>query len=218
VRDIHLVFLPVDARWDVLRDDPRFQQILGRSRFCGKLSALVGGHCEPVERTDVADESVSISERFETRTVTSANIDGIWTATANTIAGDGMVSGLVTFTGPADKTRAMGACLVRQFESATGGAPCDTVDDCNSAPAEIPSGSNRYCVPSNNSGRNYCHYRPGPRSDYCVGSPALNYASIEPGNYRIDIAASPESKWRALACFNACANSPPAISEIAIVQ
>jgi DNA-binding winged helix-turn-helix (wHTH) protein/tetratricopeptide (TPR) repeat protein len=32
-RDVHLVFLPVDAKWDVVRDHPRFQAILGRCGF-----------------------------------------------------------------------------------------------------------------------------------------------------------------------------------------
>jgi TolB-like protein/Flp pilus assembly protein TadD len=32
-RDVHFVFLPVDAKWDVVREDPRFQAILTRCGF-----------------------------------------------------------------------------------------------------------------------------------------------------------------------------------------
>jgi tetratricopeptide (TPR) repeat protein len=32
-RDVHLVFLPVDAKWDALRDDVRFQELLTRCGF-----------------------------------------------------------------------------------------------------------------------------------------------------------------------------------------
>jgi DNA-binding winged helix-turn-helix (wHTH) protein/tetratricopeptide (TPR) repeat protein len=32
-RDVHLVFLPVDAKWDVVREDPRFQAILAQCGF-----------------------------------------------------------------------------------------------------------------------------------------------------------------------------------------
>jgi Flp pilus assembly protein TadD len=32
-RDVHLVFLPVDAKWDVVREDPRFQAILANCGF-----------------------------------------------------------------------------------------------------------------------------------------------------------------------------------------
>lgn len=35
VRDIHLIFLPVDPKWDALRADPRFQALLDRSGLRG---------------------------------------------------------------------------------------------------------------------------------------------------------------------------------------
>ena len=31
--DVHLIYLGVDAKWDELRDDPRFREILGRCGF-----------------------------------------------------------------------------------------------------------------------------------------------------------------------------------------
>ena len=39
-RDVHLIFLPVDPKWDPYRDDPRFQAILSR---CGFDRAVVAG-------------------------------------------------------------------------------------------------------------------------------------------------------------------------------
>ncbi len=33
VHDVHLIYLPVDARWDPYRDDPRFKSLLGRCGF-----------------------------------------------------------------------------------------------------------------------------------------------------------------------------------------
>ena len=33
--DVHLVFLPVDSKWDPYRDDPRFQTLLKRCGFRG---------------------------------------------------------------------------------------------------------------------------------------------------------------------------------------
>jgi hypothetical protein len=33
VRDVHLMYLPVDARWDPYRTDPRFVALLARCGF-----------------------------------------------------------------------------------------------------------------------------------------------------------------------------------------
>ena len=38
-RDVHLLFLPVDPKWDPFRDDPRFQEILRRCAFTGGRSS-----------------------------------------------------------------------------------------------------------------------------------------------------------------------------------
>jgi hypothetical protein len=34
-RDVHLMFLPVDAKWDEYREDPRFVALLSRCGFSG---------------------------------------------------------------------------------------------------------------------------------------------------------------------------------------
>jgi hypothetical protein len=36
-RDVHLVFLPVDPRWDAYRSDPRFRALVERCGFAKKL-------------------------------------------------------------------------------------------------------------------------------------------------------------------------------------
>ena len=38
-RDVHLVFLPVDPRWDPYRDDPRFRALLERCGFTWAATA-----------------------------------------------------------------------------------------------------------------------------------------------------------------------------------
>lgn len=220
VRDVHLVFLPVDPRWDALRHDERFQALLKRCRFCGRGRMLVSGRCQATEPVEAPDKDAPVnSDHLDTRsTVTSANIDGIWVATASVIAKDNGVRGLVAFMGPPGKTRRMGMCLVQRFGSSAEGVACDTEDDCNSAPHELPTGGSRYCVAPTGGGHRYCHYRPGERTSYCAGSPALDGAEIAPGTYAIDAAASRGSQWLSLACFNACADLPPAISEPATVR
>jgi len=37
-RDVHLMFLPIDSRWDPFRADPRFQAVLGRCAFAKRDS------------------------------------------------------------------------------------------------------------------------------------------------------------------------------------
>jgi len=32
-RDVHLIFLPVDTRWDPYRGDPQFQALIARAGF-----------------------------------------------------------------------------------------------------------------------------------------------------------------------------------------
>ena len=48
VRDVHLMYLPVDAKWDAYRRDPRFTALLERCRFTAESD---GGQVRP-ERLD----------------------------------------------------------------------------------------------------------------------------------------------------------------------
>ncbi|HEX5110330.1 MAG TPA: winged helix-turn-helix domain-containing protein [Vicinamibacterales bacterium] len=53
-RDVHLIFLPVDPKWDPYRNDPRFREILSR---CGFDRAVVAGRVttdDHVRASDVA--------------------------------------------------------------------------------------------------------------------------------------------------------------------
>ena len=220
VRDVHLFFLPVDPRWDALRDDPQFQSLVKRCRFCGRNAALVAGRCQDAEPDEAADAGAAlVIDKVDGRSaIASANIDGIWTAKSLAIAGNGTVRGLVTFTGPAGKTRQMGMCLVQRYEPNKEAIGCSDVNDCNSAPRLLPAGGSRYCVATGGMGQKYCYYRPGPRESYCAASPAMDLTRVAPGTYRIDSAAAPETHWLALTCFNMCAAIPPAISEQATVR
>ena len=49
-RDVHLVFLPVDAKWDAVRDDLRFQELIKR---CGFATPAAGGPVEGIAAADV---------------------------------------------------------------------------------------------------------------------------------------------------------------------
>jgi len=41
VRDVHLMYLPVDAKWDAYREDPRFKSLLARCGFTGPAAPVV---------------------------------------------------------------------------------------------------------------------------------------------------------------------------------
>jgi hypothetical protein len=220
VRDVHLFFLAVDPRWDAMREDPRFQSLIERGRFCGRNAVLREGRCQVTEAGAAASPPEETPAGYEPgqTSIASANIDGIWTMKASMRGGAGTASGLVEFSGPAGKTRQMGMCIVRRHQSDTGSVPCDTVDDCASAPAVLPEGGRRYCLAPASRGAKFCHYRPGQPEQNCAGSPALDFARIPPGAYRVDRAAAPGSQWLTLACFNVCVALPPAISESATVR
>lgn len=221
VRDIHLFFVPVDPRWDAFRDDPRFISLIERSEFCGRNGSLVAGHCSVAESAETGgDDTTAAPANPETDArLTSANIDGIWSAKSSITATRAAVSGVVTFTGPPDKTRQMGMCLVQRYVSDARAVACDTADDCDSAPRELPEGGSRYCVAPGGVGRKFCYYRPGPRPPYCAASPAApDLPRVPPGEYRVNGAAAEGTEWLTLSCFNACAELPPLISDPAVVR
>ena len=181
--------------------------------------ALVAGGCQVVpEGTASRARARALDGADAQQVVTSSNADGVWTATASASAGEGVVRGVVTFTGPAGKARRMGMCLVQRYGSDQEGVACMTDKHCSSAPAVLPSGEFRYCVAPDASSAKYCHYRPGPPARYCVGAPALGGARIAPGSYRIEVPAPRGSQWLALACFEGCEVAPPSISGPAMVR
>jgi hypothetical protein len=40
-RDVHLMYLPVDSKWDPYRADPRFTELLARCGFTQKTATLL---------------------------------------------------------------------------------------------------------------------------------------------------------------------------------
>ena len=188
VRDVHLVFLPVDPRWDDYRGDLRFQSVMDRCPFDGSLE-------EP--RGELAGE---------------------WTAAPAVIGGQGTITGLVTFTGPPGQMRQMGMCLVQRYGPDSSSVLCETIDDCDTAPIDLPAGASRYCVAPGNAGPKYCYFRPGRMADYCTASPALDRIRVAPGTYRVERPAVSGSQWLALSCFEACIASPMIVSESATVR
>jgi DNA-binding winged helix-turn-helix (wHTH) protein/tetratricopeptide (TPR) repeat protein len=48
-RDVHLVFLPVDAKWDAVRDDLRFQELMTRCGFLTLVTASPQAGIAPAE-------------------------------------------------------------------------------------------------------------------------------------------------------------------------
>jgi hypothetical protein len=47
-RDVNLVFLPVDPRWDAIRDDPRFVDLVARCGF--RRDTTLGSSTQPKAR------------------------------------------------------------------------------------------------------------------------------------------------------------------------
>ena len=148
----------------------------------------------------------------------STNADGDWTANPQVTAAAGSVTGSVTFTGPRNATRMMGMCLARRAEIDSEPVACETGSDCDAAPPDLPSGGSRYCAAPQGGGPQLCHYRPGGVSDYCVGSARFSRMPVAPGVYELTVAAPAGSHWLAMACFEACARTPHAVSKTAVVD
>ena len=173
------------------------------------LAAACRGPADPPDRDDRATGAPDAAPRL---TLASENPDGAWVAELSASAGEGTVSASVNFSGPADKTRRMGMCLVQQHGSPAGAVTCGTPEDCGSAPENLDPGGARYCVASHGSSTRTCHFRPGPGDAYCVGTPAIGFVPIAPGDHRLDIKAPAGTQWLALVCFEGCAEIPPLTS------
>ena len=158
-----------------------------------------------------------VPEAARRMALTSENEDGAWTAELSATARDGTVSAVVFFTGPANKTRRMGMCLAQQYDAAAG-VTCSTGEDCGSAPETLHAGGARYCIAPQDSTTRTCHLRPGAAETYCVGSPAVGYAAIAPGAYRLDITPPAGTQWLAFACFEGCTEIPPLTSQTLTVR
>jgi hypothetical protein len=149
-------------------------------------------------------------------TITNTNADGVWVADAiGTSANVDNLFAKASFTGPAGKTRRMGACLLRRYEPPSGGAQtCTTVADCSNAPSTLPTGGFRYCTASAGSTIKRCYFRPGPPTTHCVGTPANGGQPIASGFYNTPGGPEREGAYISYACFEGCTASDPAISSI----
>jgi hypothetical protein len=185
------------------------------SRWCVVASALAltVGCAAEAESGSVPDVDV---ETLETAaSITSVNANGTWVAnaTAPMQVGIGSVRAKATFTGPAGFTRAMGVCLLKMTTTA-----CNSVADCASSPASLPSGGFRYCTAPNNGAQKYCAFRPGSQATYCGGTPALPPVGglpqkVAPGTYQTATAGvSPAVDYVSYACFEGCTATDPSVS------
>ena len=172
----------------------------------------------PVHPPDQGSQRPEAADAAPPAVLTSENGDGAWTAELSAAAGEGTVSAVVKFTGPADKTRRMGMCLVQQHESAAGGVACSTREDCVGVPETLPAGGASYCLAPQYDATRTCHFRPGPGEAFCVGTPAIGFAPIAPGDHRLDMKAPAGTRWLALVCFEGCAEIPPLTSPTLIVR
>lgn len=180
---------------------------------------VLGTACQgPANPPDGDGQLAAIPDAAPRMTLASDNEHGTWTAELSATAGKGTVSALVSFTGPAEKTRKMGLCLVQRYSSPMDGVPCSTRDDCDSAPAALSAGGARYCVAPRHSATRICHFRPGAAETYCAGSPAVGFTAIAPGAHRLDITAPAGTRWLALVCFEGCAEIPPLASPTLTVR
>lgn len=198
----------------------RVISISSRIAFCVACSVfVVGAACqEQTQPPGRNGQQPYAAHAAPPPALVSENADGTWSAELSATAGEGMVSAFVHFTGPADKTRRMGMCLVQQYGAAPDGVTCSNGEDCGGAPVTLPPGGARYCVAPQDGATRSCHFRPGPGATYCVGTPAIGFAPIAPGEHRLDIEAPAGTWWLALVCFEGCAEIPPLTSATLTVR
>jgi hypothetical protein len=198
----------------------------------GMVSTLGAGGCSASETLGVGEtlgaDGADVDALEGQQLITSTNADGTWTSNATitieqltckpSFSWEGYAG--ATFTGPAGKTRRMGACALREAKTASGSAKaCNTVADCAAspeAPASLPSGGFRYCTAANGTGQKYCYYRPGPATTWCAGTPAMAGAPpVAPGYYGLQFNPPGGTKWISYGCFEGCAVTDPSSSSIA---
>lgn len=150
------------------------------------------------------------------QTIYNTNADGTWSASAQTpwlddIYNPYYMKGGASFGGPSGKTRKMGVCLLEKT-----GTVCNTVADCGSSPASLPTGGSRYCSTLNGTGSKYCMFRPGTQTAWCAGSPALGGTAVAPGSYQTNWMNVPwQTPYVSYACFEGCTASDPSSSSVA---
>ena len=116
------------------------------------------------------------------------------------------------FTGPAGATRKMGVCFLQHTTKA-----CNTVADCASTPATLPTGGYRYCTGANGSSSKYCAFRPGSQTDYCAGTPANGGVAIPAGTYSTDWhTVAGVNRYLSYACFEGCTATDPSSSSLTL--
>lgn len=150
---------------------------------------------------------------------------GSWTAYAQGYSsemGDAF-GAYATFTGPANTSRKVGTCALRQYLNSSVPVTCTTAADCGSAPSSLPTGGARYCTAPDGVGTKKCFYRPGSATSYCAGSPALGGAAMtadSSGYVWLDktVSAASNTRWISYACFEGCAATDPSSSSTVVVQ
>jgi hypothetical protein len=186
----------------------------------GVLVALGGCSVAAVETGDDDDAPTAAMDGVEAQQIVySADANGMWSANSLPVLwSNNRFEGETTFTGPAGYTRRMGACVLRQYQTSVNGptVPCNTVADCNSAPASLPAGGFRYCVGPNGSSNKSCFYRPGPATTYCRGTPANGGIPIAPTTLGVTVSYAPNfSRWTMYGCFEGCTATDPSSSTVA---
>lgn len=206
---------------------------MSKRSFISSLLVLVGlvAACGGTSDLDDVAPTADLDGTDELGSVTNCNVDGCWTGSAIEPLYDGGMElrARAVFSGPADKTRRMGVCLLQRYGS---GVNCTQASDCANAPTTLPSGGSRYCAAVEGSTQKQCYYRPGTNVNYCAGSPALPCVStitgqactcgtsncapppVAPGEYTSPVRTVSAGTYISYACFESCAASDPATSSV----